>query len=115
MTESDDYDEGDDYEAWARRSDPETSWEAARSQSSEKIRISQRDLLSVLLERGPITDTGLVEAYTELARRGEVIEQSPSGIRTRRHELVDRGLVVDTGEKQVLPTGRRAILWDVWD
>ena len=36
---------------------------------------------------------------------------SPSGARTRRAELVVKGLVYDTGERVTLLSGRRAIVW----
>jgi hypothetical protein len=36
---------------------------------------------------------------------------SESGIRSRRAELVDRGLVVDTGRRIRLESGRYAIVW----
>lgn len=94
--------------AHARTSDPWTSHAAARSLPSEKIRKSQEAVLATMRDYGfPIDDTRLIEIY----RRDP--EQSQSGLRTRRAELVADGLVRDSGETTVLPSGRRAILWEV--
>jgi hypothetical protein len=43
--------------------------------------------------------------YTSLPR------QSLSGLRTRRSELVKKGLVEWTGDYETLNTGRRARIW----
>jgi hypothetical protein len=111
---------GDDYAlfghdgeptAQARRTDPETSREAARSLKAERLRASQEAVLAVLKRHGPLDDHTLVDLYDMLTATGGIPEQSPSGIRTRRHELVEAGEVVDTGERAKMPSGRRAIVW----
>lgn len=89
--------------AVARSSDPGTSWEAARR--VEGIRESQEAVLRVL-RSGPKTDEELVE-------HPDLHMQSPSGIRTRRAELRDQGLVRDSGRRAVGKTGRRMIVWEV--
>ena len=89
-----------------RRGDPETSHAAAAS--LKDIRASQRAVLSLLRDHGPSTDERLLDLAD---RRGLLI--SPSGIRTRRHELVALDLVRDTGRTQVLASGRAAIVWEV--
>lgn len=90
----------------ARSTDPQTSWEAARS---VRVRESQELVLHVLMVWGPMTDEQLVERLTNRSIRDG--RMSPSGARTRRSELVDLGLVVDTGQRTVLASGRRAIVW----
>jgi hypothetical protein len=50
----------------------------------------------------------LVEAYRNLKMAPRASE---SGIRSRRAELVAQGLVVDTGGRVKLPSGRWATLW----
>ena len=90
--------------AVARHGDPDTSWAAAQSQTPAKLRESQKTVYRRLFRHGPMTDTDLVRVVAGL---------SPSGIRTRRRELVDLGLVVDTGDRVTLPSGRKSIVWAV--
>ena len=91
-------------EAVARSTDPGTSWEAARSITPEKLRESQYKVLRVLQIYGPMNDERLTEMVVGL--------MSQSGARTRRSELVSMGLVRDSGRKDVLRSGRRAIVWE---
>lgn len=91
--------------ARARSADPDTSHAAAASLAPDKIRLSQHAVLRHLRRNGPMTDTELVDTFD-----GKIF-QSPSGLRTRRKELVDRGLVADTGERVRLESGRTAIIW----
>lgn len=91
--------------AHARRTDPATSHEAADSLSSDRLRASQDAVLAFLRRHGAMTDIELVERYDG------TVQQSPSGLRTRRKELVTRGLVVDTGGWVRTPSGRRSTVW----
>ena len=95
-----------DPRAVARAGDPGTSWEAAESIAPERIRFSQRLVLAVLRELGPSTDEDI---YADPAIHYAL---SPSGARTRRSELVDAGLVRDTGLRSRLKSGRRSIVWE---
>jgi len=90
--------------AFARSTDPATSHEAARS---VKVRKSQ-ELVLGLLKMGPATDEVLLN---RAIARGVAI--SPSGLRTRRCELVDMSMVVDSGVRVTTGTGRKAIVWAV--
>lgn len=91
--------------AVARDSDPLTSWDAARSLGELTQR--QADVLAELRAWGPMTDERLVTL---------VRDQSPSGVRTRRSELVAAGLVVDSGERVESPNShRKMIVWKVAD
>ena len=72
------------------------------------INDSQSAVLGVIREFGPLPDVALVP----LAQHFADVHQSSSGIRTRRSELAQAGVVkqVDT---IVLPSGRSAAVWDV--
>jgi len=61
---------------------------------------------------GPMYDQSLVQQYQD---HGEGYpQQSESGIRTRRRELVDQGVLEDSGEKVVLQSGRKSIVWRIF-
>jgi hypothetical protein len=89
----------------ARRTDPQTSHDAAESLDARYIRESQAAVRAFLLIHGPMTQSELCRRYD-----GEPA-QSDSGLRTRLSELVQGGLARDTGEKTRLPSGRWAIIW----
>lgn len=90
----------------ARRSDPETSHEAAALVSG--LRASQEEVLGVLRRRGPMTDEEVLRVLLDRRER----PWTPSGARTRRSELVAGGYVRDSGRRKRLETGRRSILWE---
>jgi hypothetical protein len=90
--------------ARARRTDPITSHEAA--ESVDNITATQSYVLRCL--KRPRVDVELVNAYRAYKTAPRASE---SGIRSRRAELVDRGLVVDTGRRVRLDSGRYAIVW----
>lgn len=104
-----------DQSARARRSDPETSRQAAASLSGA-LRLRQKAVLQLLREASG-TDEQLAIRYREAIRQGRLIggelfpSQSPSGLRTRRHELVEAGLAFDSGERRRISTGGTAIVW----
>jgi len=89
--------------AVARAGDPQTSWDAARS--VRDIRASQSEVLRLFVARGAMTDEQVAERYSGF--------QSPSGLRTRRAELVALGRLRDTGHRIVGRSGRRMIVWDI--
>lgn len=93
--------------ARARRRDPVTSHAAAASVAG--ITEKQRAVLRVLAWAGPLTDEELVEEY-ERPRVEPLPEQSPSGIRSRRSELVKLGHVEAVGQGRT-GAGRRALRW----
>jgi hypothetical protein len=92
--------------AHARATDPVTSHEAAASIGGDNIRASQQAILD-LLRRKPGTDNDIAYRYGAWNEP----QQSASGLRTRRSELVTKGLVEDSGERVVLPSGRKSIVW----
>lgn len=90
----------------ARRSDPETSQEAADTSVSPAE--SQAHVLRVLAVTGPLADH---EVFDWLEADGVMI--SPSRVRTARHELVEQGLVEFSGFYHLTPSGRRTRVWAV--
>lgn len=92
--------------AVARREDPETSHEAADSVDRERIGAVQRAVLRVLRD-GPRCD----ESIAQLCR----LAVSPSGLRSRRAELVARGLVEWAGTYSLTSSGRRTRVWRLAD
>ena len=89
-----------------RKGDPETSLAAAAS--VKELTEKQKSVLAVLKQYGPATDG-------ELRQKFPPYTQSDSGLRTRRSELVNRGLVRDSGERRRLASGRMAIVWEAPD
>jgi predicted phosphoadenosine phosphosulfate sulfurtransferase len=92
-----------------RATDPETSREAAESISADSVSETQKQILNLLYV--PMTDEQLVVRYLAWVERENRGYASASGIRTRRAELVKKGLVEDTEERTKLASGRRAIVW----
>ena len=86
-----------------RKTDPETSLAAAESVA--KITEKQRSVLAVLRHYGPATDEEIRDKFPPNS-------QSDSGLRTRRSELVRRGLVRHSGEYRTLASGRQARVWE---
>lgn len=93
----------------ARRTDPATSHAAARSVDREHLTHTQRVITTLLALEGPKTDEELLLLWND--RIADRI--SASGLRTRRAELVDAGIVRDSGERRQLESGRMAICWEV--
>ena len=87
----------------ARTTDPETSHEAA--QSVTNITPLKQEILQRLMT--PMTDADLIEVIRTSSR----LIVTESGVRSRRSELVQAGLVKDTGARVKLATWRSAIVW----
>lgn len=93
----------------AKTTDPETSHAAAAS--VKNITQTQQAILSIFDRFGSMVDDRLVELYNLKVVGGTAPRASLSGIKTRRKELVVRGLIQDSGDRRVLESGRRAIVW----
>lgn len=101
---------GSDYErAVARRSDPETSWEAAKSVTN--IRESQWLVWMTLLGAGPKADFELYPLVLENHKGLFSKPISTSGARTRRSELVKLGMVEFANKFRKNDSGRRTRVW----
>jgi len=93
---------------FARITDPQTSHDAA---DSVRNLTGTQKAIALLIESEPMTDEALVTAYNLLAGLDLAPVASPSGIRSRRAELVTRGVIKDSGMRQKLASGRHAIVW----
>lgn len=92
--------------AFARRSDLETSHEAARLVSP----VIRQVRLAVLRYAESCGNAG----FTDHAMNDHFDGHATSTYRTRRRELVDLGLIEDTGARVKLPSsGRRHAVWRV--
>lgn len=87
-----------------RRADPETSKAAARSITADSELHHQ--IVGLLYRSVPLTDE---EICTRLLAQG--IRCTPSGVRSRRSELVDAGIVKDSGQRGTTVAGRESIRW----
>lgn len=90
----------------ARSTDPGTSWAAADS----VMKLTEKRLAVLgLFAFGSYTDEELRDKYD--ATPG-LPEQSDSGLRTRRSELVTMGLLLDSGITRLNRAGRNCIVWE---
>jgi hypothetical protein len=91
----------------ARRKDLDTSWEAARSVKA--ISETQEAILELYLTYGPLMDERLIDFYQNAFGYPKASE---SGIRSRRAELVEMGLVKCTNVKGKTRSGRSSYYWE---
>lgn len=92
----------------ARNTDPRTSHEAPGNKTTRAT--IRMNVLKILHKGGALSDEEIIGYY--YAMYGATA--SPSGIRTRRAELVDEGLVrPHAGKFGSTSTGRRCILWEL--
>jgi len=93
-------------EAKTRASDGHTSRKAASSVTN--MTKKRQDVMITFRRYGTLTDEQLVSVYGQM---GDVADQSESGLRTRRSELVKMGLLCDTGQTRRIRSGRMAVVW----
>lgn len=93
----------------SRRHNPETSlaaydtvWCPTRVQSI---------ILNIICEHGPIADEQIARHYYQRAVRTGDVMPSPSSLRTRRDELVAKGLVEFSGVYTLTESLRRTREW----
>ena len=94
-----------------RKTDPDTSRDAALSVTEETVTMTQKRILEKL--QVAMTDSELIGLFNLDREYGNANFVSDSGIRSRRAELVAKGLVVDSGLRVKLFSGRYAIMWKV--
>lgn len=86
----------------ARRTDPETSREAAEAIEPLRTRL-RRQVAAYAHTRGKM-------GFTDY-EMGQHFANHTSTYRTRRNELTRDGVIVPTDERRLLPSGRRAVVW----
>jgi hypothetical protein len=89
-----------------RTTDPSTSWAAANSLDVTVVQQRVYDLH--WLHPGGLTDEELLRLY--LAKYGMTAESSP---RKRRCDLTRLHILIDTGLRRVLSSGRMGIVWGI--
>ena len=95
----------------ARHTDPDTSHEAATSIHS--MSAVQERIVEVLTRYQPATDEDIEAFYGHLAILFDWPPVSPSGLRSRRAELVFHGIVQASAESGRTRTGRRCSMWEL--
>lgn len=92
--------------ATARRTDPDTSHAAAASFTEQRLTAIQSDVLSFFRQVRRATDEQL-ETCLRLKHPGF------STLRKRRTDLVQMGLLRDSGERAINDGHRRMIVWEI--
>jgi len=98
----------DELTAPTRASDPQTSRDAAASVNVTK---GQQTVLAEFRMYRRLTDEQLIEALRIRATSCPEARLSDSGARSRRAELVAKGLLVDSGDRGRTQAGRATIVW----
>lgn len=93
-------------EAKTRANAAKTSKRAAAS--VQRMTRKRQDVMATFRRFGALTDEQLVSVYGQM---DDVADQSESGLRTRRSELVKMGLLCDTGQTRRIRSGRMAVVW----
>lgn len=99
------------FRAVARTNDPHTSHTAAAS--VRDISKTHERIIEVLDRYGPATDEEIFNYYFNLAELFEWPKASPSGLRSRRAELVTLGTIFDTGKRGTTASGRATTIWEL--
>jgi len=86
-----------------RKRDPETSCEAA-VKAQKKASLTQYEIVAVLRVYGPMTDEQIAAKFA--------FAVSPSGLRSRRAELVALGMVRWSGTFGKTASGGKCRIWE---
>lgn len=90
-----------------RTLDPSTSHQAERSVTG--LAESYRIILDLFRKFGPMNDETLIRTWRATAKK----QASDSGIRSRRSELAATGLIIDSGDRVKMSSGRNSIVWRI--
>lgn len=101
--------------AHARNRDPRTSHDAAKTVTASKTSRMRAAIAKLLHHYGPMTDEVLLRRYAELVSKNPTagLNASDSSVRTRRSELVEMGIVRDSGRRDLTSSGSLATVWSL--
>ena len=85
--------------------------EAADTLYADILRKRLLAVYKVLQATGPCHNDELTVQYRQFVHERGFPPQTDQSVRSRRAELTVKGLCVDTGERVVLNTGRKAVVW----
>jgi len=104
-----------DFDPWshARRTDPDTSLEAA-FRIEDASEMEQRVYTIHLIYRPEgLTDETFLDHYGEIYGLNGRTGESKSSPRKRRSDLTRKGILVDSGERRTLRSGRPGVVWKI--
>lgn len=98
-------------QAHARRTDPQTSKDAAASvRGISKV---QAAIMDIFTDYGKLHDEALIEKYREREKTLGYPPHSDSGIRSRRSSLCDAGLLRSAGYMAKTRLRRNSAVWEI--
>lgn len=97
--------------ARARVTDPATSHRAARS--VDGISETHERILRIFSDCYELTDEHLATEWLTYGTHLGWPPISPSGLRSRRSELVTLGKLRDSGRRSITRSGRSTIIWEL--
>jgi len=98
--------------AHTRRTDPDTSAAAAWA-ITDATEVQRRVLSIHKTHPAGLTDEELIAAYTCTYAPSARSLESRSSPRKRRSDLAHAGVLVDSGERRPLTSGRNGVVWKV--
>ena len=98
--------------ALAHTNDPETSHESAASLNLKK-NAQLKEVILDLLRRRPRAQFQLTKFYVKFKRANDWPDVKDDSVAKRLSELVQAGLVVDSGMKVESPYGKNVVVWAV--
>lgn len=93
-----------------RDRDPETSWNAAAINPGCWSEL-QAEVVSILRDRGPLTDEAIYREYVVRRRLANVMPRREQRVRTARKELELSGFVTASKLQGRTASGRSATVW----
>ena len=96
-----------------RPADPATSHAAAAAVTRANVTEVKAAVLALFRRHGPMAYHEWIPKYFRLAAEHEAPAHSESGLRTRRSELVQDGLLRDSHRTTPTLGGHQAVVWEL--